>query len=348
MPNTCQNDTSSNRDRSEKDGTERPSSAGGAIPRFSNREILTAPSAPAPGTKNNNSSSKEAEPNLVQAETATRYVCIYCGKVLLPGPQFVLFHLTVCPVLRCPPMTLEFHKADLMQDAYQSSTTVLAQVVDCASMRPFGVVRVTADKYPFSNPYSARKSVGAFNWACPDTRSAPGTLAIYRSKKKKNPIVVNMFSRFYKGQVIEHNALRQNLVSQLRRVSRNEREQGLKSDDHFIEGLERDTQENRVKWLQQCLQKLARFVLRAGSEKVVFPYVIGSDLSLDDFEKHHVPAIKNFFDKVSGSRINVVVLNLGEDVNMQERSELQDVYEGSEPQDAEGPQECKKGQNLRM
>ncbi|XP_066976456.1 uncharacterized protein [Macrobrachium rosenbergii] len=241
-------------------------------------------------------------------------VCIYCKREFPPGPEYIC-HLTLCVAIRRPMFALEFQNGDITDDAYRRHTTIIAQVVDCAAVRPFGVSRILTGKYPFSSPYTARRRVGAFNWACREDRAAPGSIAVYRPKGN-DPLVASMFAQFYKGRSIEDNALSQNVISQLRRVWRSEREKGLPSDDHFLEGLQSDTLENRVRWFQQCLRNLAKFLRMAWVRKVVFPYMIGDGLSLEMWEKHYVPAIRIFFKEACRFKIHVVVLNIGQSSGM--------------------------------
>ncbi|XP_068229281.1 uncharacterized protein [Palaemon carinicauda] len=235
--------------------------------------------------------------------------CIFCKKSFKSGPDYMR-HITECVVIERPKFTLKFQNGDLTDNAFKHHTTVLAQIVDCSSMRPSGVSRVLADKYPFSDPYSARRRVGAFNWARREDRADPGTVGICKLEGRRGPFVVNMYAQFYRGKNIEENVANQNLLSQLRRASRNERQHGFVSDDHFIKGLERDTLENRILWFRECLGKLAQYVTRAWVQKIVFPYKIGENLSHEDWEKHYVPAIESFFDEVSRRKISVIVLNM--------------------------------------
>ncbi|XP_064120837.1 uncharacterized protein LOC135225441 [Macrobrachium nipponense] len=244
---------------------------------------------------------------------AMQTVCIYCKKEFPPGPEYIC-HLTLCVAVRRPRFALEFQSGDITDDAYRRPTTIIAQVVDCTAMRPFGVSRVLAGKYPFASPYTVRRRVGAFNWACRECRAAPGSIAVFRPKGN-DPIVASMFAQFYKGRNIEDNVLSQNVVSQLSRVSRSEREKGLTSDDHFLEGLQSDTLENRVRWFQQCLGNLAKFSRMAWVRRIVFPYMVGDGLSLEIWEKHYVPAIRTFSKEVCRSKIHVVVLDIGQNMH---------------------------------
>ncbi|XP_066976458.1 uncharacterized protein [Macrobrachium rosenbergii] len=273
------------------------------------RDPVSVP-LPVAGTGRNCASSGAANADMEMSKT----LCIYCKKGFTPGPEYIC-HLTACPSAKRPKFTLEFHEGDIMDDAYRGYSTVLAQVVDCAAVRPFGVSKVLTDKYPFSSAYHDRRQVGAFNRALPEDRAVPGTIAVHKSRLHvHDPLVVNMFAQFYSGKSFEDNAGSQNLVRHLRQTSRNEYRKGTggfsRRGDDFADGLQSDTQANRNRWFQECLGQLEQVVRRTYVQKVVFLYKIENGLSLSDWERHYVPAIRGFFDNVSRRNVNVVVLNV--------------------------------------
>lgn len=223
-------------------------------------------------------------------------------------PEYIS-RVLLCPAAKRQKYSLEFRNGDIMDHAYRNLNTLIAHVVDCVSVRPYGVSKILAARYPFSSPYITRRRVGAFNWARPKDRGYPGTIEVFKTKKH-NPFVVNMYAQFYAGKSIDENASTQNLVSQLRRVSKNDRAKGFRGDDHLIEGLEDDTLENRQRWLKKCLGKLAQFVRFAEVRTVVFPYKVASGLSPGDWEKHYLFAIESFLHELSNCKVKVIVLNI--------------------------------------
>ncbi|XP_064120836.1 uncharacterized protein LOC135225440 [Macrobrachium nipponense] len=232
MATACHISIPSQQDYSVKDWLERgPSSC----PRQFSRGILARAhvSVPLPvaGTDRNCASSGVAAADIEMSKT----LCVYCKKGFRPGPEYIC-HLIACLAVKRPEFTLEFHEGDIMDDAYRGYTTVLAQVVDCAAVRPFGVSKVLEGKYPFSSPYPDRRRVGAFNRALPEDRATPGTIAVHKSKfHAHDPLVVNMFAQFYSGKSFEDNVGSQNLVRHLRQVPRNKRRKGNRRNDDFAE-----------------------------------------------------------------------------------------------------------------
>ncbi|XP_068229280.1 uncharacterized protein [Palaemon carinicauda] len=243
-----------------------------------------------------------------------RTVRVHCKEGFRQGPEYNC-RLRVCPAVQRPEYTLEFLSGDVMDDAYRGNTTILAQVVDCAAVKPFGSSKVLADKYPFSNPYQKRRRLGSFNRALQEDRVVPGKITLDTSGASENyPMVANLFAQFYSGKPFEANIASQHLVKHLRLVSRNKNQMGFngpsRSDDHFLEGLQSDTLANRTLWFLQCVGRMLDIPGRFNVQKVVFVYKTENRFSLEDWEKFYVPTIRRFADWVSAFRIKVLVLNM--------------------------------------
>ncbi|XP_068229277.1 uncharacterized protein [Palaemon carinicauda] len=279
-------------------------------PRSHERDPVGLP-APVVGPCRNSQYGPEG--SAVTRATEKRSRCAHCKEGFGPSTEYNC-HLKYCPAFRRPEFTLDFLSGDVMDDSYQGSTTILAQVVDCAAVKPFGPSKVLADKYPFSNPYQDRRRVEAFNRALLEDRIIPGRITLNTGPSEHYPMVANLFAQFYPGKPFEVNSGSQNLVKQLRRVSRNESRASFngprRSDDHFLEGLQNDTLANRTRWFRQCVGRMLDIPGRFDVQKVVFVYKAESGFSLEDWEEFYVPTIRRFADWVSALRIKVLVLNM--------------------------------------
>ncbi|XP_068229275.1 uncharacterized protein [Palaemon carinicauda] len=268
---------------------------------------------PAPVVGPRRNSQYGFEGSAVTRATEKRSRCAHCKEGFGPDTEYNC-HLKYCPGFRRPDFTLDFLSGDVMDDAYRGSTTILAQVVDCAAVRPFGPSKVLADKYPFSCPYQDRRRLGAFNRALQEDRVVPGKITLNTGPSEHYPMVANLFAQFYAGKPIEVNNWSQNLVRQLCRVSRNESRRSFngtsRSDDHFLEGLQSDTLANRTRWFRQCVGRMLDIPGRFDVQKVVFVYKAESGFSLEDWEEFYVPTIRRFADWISTLRIKVLVLNM--------------------------------------
>ncbi|XP_068229273.1 uncharacterized protein [Palaemon carinicauda] len=314
MATPYRTDAGNNQEDAVLDWSERPTTS--YIPVFPRGRDPAYVPVPVAGNTDRNSALGVPETAVADvASEGSKTLCIYCKDGFLAGSQY-RNHLIVCPAVERKEYTLAFQSGDVKDDAYRGYTTVLAQVVDCSTVKAFGVSKALADKYPFSSPFPERRRLGAFNRAIQADRVVPGTIGVHKSKAHvHDPLVANLFAQFYPGMPFEANVTSQNLVSQLSRGSRNESRRDFYGtsgrDDHFLEGLQSDTLDNRTRWFQECLEKLLGFTRSAHIQKVVFLYKTECSFSPEDWERVYVPAIKAFFDKVS--RINVVVLNIDQE-----------------------------------
>ncbi|XP_068228533.1 uncharacterized protein [Palaemon carinicauda] len=213
---------------------------------------------------------------------------------------------------------LIFQEGDITADIYRSSKNIIVQICNCVAVRPHGLSQEMAHKYPYSNSYSTRRPIGSLNRADIEDRAEPGTIAVCRSERSsRDPVVVNMFGQFYMGKNVKSNRHSQLILSttenQLESGNNHEQsseryKKSSKSDEHLVNGLLKDTQENRIFWFQQCLRELAVVLPGMDSQRIIFPYKIGCGLAGGDWEKDYFPAIQKFVSDIAEYKIKVIIL----------------------------------------
>ncbi|XP_064114804.1 uncharacterized protein LOC135221013 isoform X2 [Macrobrachium nipponense] len=212
--------------------------------------------------------------------------------------------------------TLIYHEGDITSQDYRDCHTALVQISNCVAVKPHGLSETMANRYPYSNPYSSRRSIGALNRAHKEDRAVPGTINVRRSNRNsRDPVVVNMFGQYYMGQSIESNQHTLKIFSELQGKSRNERAESSggynepqAGDDDLLKGLLSDTQENRIRWFRECLGKLVSELPKMDVKRVIFPYKIGCGLAGGNWERDYFPAIKDFVSEVTKIEIKVIIV----------------------------------------
>lgn len=209
-----------------------------------------------------------------------------------------------------------FREGDITSDIYRDCHTALVQICNCVAVKPHGLSETMANKYPYSNPYSSRRSIGTLNRARTEDRAVPGTIEVRRSNiNSRDPVVVNMLGQYYMGKSIESNPHSIRMSSELQLKSRSKYEESsgghnesLIGDDDLLNGLQSDTQENRISWFRECLRNLVSDLPKLDVKRVIFPYKIGCGSAGGNWERDYLPAIKEFVSEVTKNEIKVVIV----------------------------------------
>lgn len=125
----------------------------------------------------------------------------------------------------------------------------IAQQSNCLTINSAGLAKALADKWFWADAYSTRMSMGNKNCAIESHRDKPGTIRILSSPDiYQNKHVICMFAQWCPGPPLKYKSY----------------------PNYWI-----DTKEARVKWFQQCLDKISKLNIT----EIAFPYNIGCGLA---------------------------------------------------------------------
>ena len=150
-------------------------------------------------------------------------------------------------------MSLIFREGDLLD----CNIKVICQQLNCLAVRPHGLSEAIANKFPYANVYSKRRSVGNRNLAIVEDQGIPGNIIVSFPLKINDPIVIGLYSQFDYGKIGRYNGL-----------------------------YKLETAEMRVQWFCQCLVNLRNFLISNNLKEVAFPYQIGCGLAGGDWSTY--------------------------------------------------------------
>lgn len=155
---------------------------------------------------------------------------------------------------------------------------IIVQQCNCLCIRPHGLSKAIADKWPWADPYGKRKQMGKRNMAVFEDWDTPGTWlahACFGSKVKLH--VVDLFAQLDYG-VAEDNPnylkpppWRQNRLKVL-------------ASSKFKNNP--DTMANRLEWFYKALESMCS-QLPKETDTVYFPYKIGCGLAGGHWPDYH-------------------------------------------------------------
>lgn len=158
-------------------------------------------------------------------------------------------------------------------DLLNCKEVYIVQQCNCLTVYPHGLSKSIADKFPWADPYSSRTKVPGRNLAVQEDRPQPGTIKILTSPKNISEIpknVICMFAQWGPGTPLKFTSY----------------------PDYKI-----DTRENREKWFQECLDKIAG-IKDSGIKELAFPYKIGCGLAGGNWSRYRNMIMK--FEKETG------------------------------------------------
>ena len=129
-------------------------------------------------------------------------------------PTYIYFFFTILKILLYTIFfffsflgNMQTMGGDLTSSEFQDPQTCLVQVLNCVAVRPHGLSKTLAMKYPYSNLYSKRRSIKNLNRAIVQDRPEPGTLDICRPKSLNppGPMIANLYAQFYMGKDLNRN-----------------------------------------------------------------------------------------------------------------------------------------------
>ena len=194
---------------------------------------------------------------------------------------------------------------DLTSSEFQNPQTCLVQILNCVAVRPHGLSKTLAMKYPYSNLYIKRRSIENLNRAIVKDRAKPGTVDVCRPKSLNpaGPLVANLYAQFYMGKDLNRNVTSRMLTKTLKKQIGRPHE-----DPELLAGLLADTRENRIKWFSSSLQHLLKKIPEENIKKVVFPFHIGCGLAAGNWEKDYLPVIQAFSVEANKMDVEIVIV----------------------------------------
>jgi hypothetical protein len=154
---------------------------------------------------------------------------------------------------------------------------IIVQQCNCVCIRPHGLSKAIADKWPWADPYSGRKQMGKRNMAAFESWDTPGTWMGHGSFATDCKLtVVDLFAQLDFGVAMDHPkyekppAWRQNRYRLCAAKFKNQP----------------DTMANRLGWFYKALDRLCMSLLKE-TDTVYFPYKIGCGLAGGHWPDYH-------------------------------------------------------------
>ena len=196
---------------------------------------------------------------------------------------------------------------DLTSKDFQDNKTCIVQILNCVAIRAHGLSESLSRKYPYCNMYTKRRPIKNLNRAVLQDRPLPGTLDICRPSSHPivEPLVANLYAQYYMGKERNRNYMSWRLTKSLQDTC-----DSSCTDPNLLAGLLADTQENRIKWFRDALNKLLEQIPEEDIERVIFPYRIGCGLAGGNWSVHYLPAIKDFSTEASKRGVSTLIVRL--------------------------------------
>ncbi len=147
---------------------------------------------------------------------------------------------------------------------------VIVQQCNCCSVRPQGLSRDVAHRFPYANCYGRRKTMGQRNHCVKGHRGRPGSILVDFPSTAgddgdaKQKIVVHLFAQYYMGK-----------PGQWGRYYST-------SDDPEVP----DTKALRLTWFQLCLVQLADWMRTQRRTSVAIPHMLGCGMAGGDWKTY--------------------------------------------------------------
>lgn len=149
-------------------------------------------------------------------------------------------------------------------DILQVTEGIIVQQCNCVCIKPHGLSKDIADKWPWADPYSGRKQMGKRNMAAFESWDTPGTWLAHGCFGKDCKLtVVDLFAQLDFGVAVDH--------------PKYEKPPPWRQNRYGLMGAkfkEPDSMANRLEWFYQALQRLCTSLLK-DTDTVYFPYKIG-------------------------------------------------------------------------
>ena len=186
---------------------------------------------------------------------------------------------------------------DIFDKKFCNSQTCVIQQCNCIALKPHGLSKDIVTKFgAYADVYGLRKGKTE-NIANIEYRDKPGTIKFCHG----SPNVVALFGQFMFGNVRSRTLWKNRLFGKI--------------DTHLDDGINHDTQPNRLIYFQKALVSLNDYLLTHNKLKIctiVFPYKIGCGLAggiWDDYQKEIEKFSKRFISTNTNELEVFVVYN---------------------------------------
>lgn len=135
-------------------------------------------------------------------------------------------------------------------DLLDAKEELILQQNNCVSVRPHGLSKAIAHRFPYADPYILRRAIGTRNMAIDEDRPIPGSIHVFSPPVgESGPAFVSLFAQYGMGRPYAYN--------------------NSGSDAHP------DSHEDRLRWFESCLDMVASLQPKS----VAMPYNIGCGLA---------------------------------------------------------------------
>ncbi|AYV85224.1 MAG: hypothetical protein Satyrvirus7_18 [Satyrvirus sp.] len=167
-------------------------------------------------------------------------------------------------------------------DLLDGSWPHIVQQCNCLTVKPHGLSKQIADKYPYADIYSKRKQYLNQNLATEDTQGVPGTIVV-SSPTTANPTIFHFLSQYEMGPPGKYKRTTTNII---------------------------DNCKNRQIWFGTCLAELENRLLEKYSvKKIAFPDHIGCGLAKGNWEIYK-KMLDDFATRIKKREINTYIVKL--------------------------------------
>jgi len=150
----------------------------------------------------------------------------------------------------------------------ESTEEYVIQQCNCTTVRSHGLSKTISEKWPYCTVYTDRQQIPTKNLATEDSRSTPGTIAIYKKENKNSnePSIICMYAQYGPGGPYTYSNIKRQWP---------------------------DSSELRRKWFSECLIAVGN--IRPRPKSLAIPFQIGCGLAKGSW-LHYNKMLQDFSD----------------------------------------------------
>lgn len=192
------------------------------------------------------------------------------------------------------PFFLKTQKGFITDATFGKSDSMLCYSTECVSTRPYGIAFALPMQYKYGGVHHLRKPMATVSSRSRmEDRATPGTIKM--EKGDGGPTITALFTQFGIGAPLENNQIAQSQV--------------MRSQDRaYVEGLKRDTGKHRLRYFEECLERISGEV-GDDIKKIYFPSGIGCRGIVDGFWKeNYLPLLERLAEEEKKKKKREVIL----------------------------------------
>lgn len=186
---------------------------------------------------------------------------------------------------------------EITSPEYDREDVAICHIINATVVRNFGLPARLAKIYPYADVYGSRKQLYNLDRATVSHRNRLGEVLIY--KEPSRPFIVCFVAHFGPRGPLEVNETAQYYIKN-------------SQDRHFVEGLKKDTEKDRLQALQQCVEKLSSWIT-AGAipiRSIYIPAGTGTTLQGRSWDTKYLPILELLADQAKTSNIQLTILDI--------------------------------------